>query len=145
MELDRGGLDAEGFVRLLAEHMPQVAKAGIEVPVLRPGFCRVRLPVGEDDLRAGGTLSGPTMFTLADLALYGAVLSRIGAVALAVTSTMTITFLRKPAPRPLLAEARIIRLGRRTAYGEILLFSEGEAEPVAHATGSYAIPGGAGG
>lgn len=128
------------FVAILAEHMPQVARAGIQVTGLERGRCRVVLPVGGDDLRAGGTLSGPTMFTLADLALYGAVLSCIGPEPLAVTSTMTITFLRKPRPLPLVAEARIVREGRRLAYGEIFLYSEGEEDPVAHATGSYAIP-----
>lgn len=138
-------LSAHAFTELLAEHMPQVGKAGLTVEEMGFGTCRIRLPVGADDLRAGGTISGPTMFSMADLALYGAVLSRIGPVALAVTSTMTITFLRKPGVKPLVAEGRVIRMGRRLAYGEISLFSDGEEEPVAHATGSYAIPSGAAG
>lgn len=145
MALDQSpgpALSAPEFSDLLAEHMPAVEKAGITVEAMEHGAARVRMPVSAEYLRAGGTISGPTMFTLADLALYGAVLSRIGPVALAVTSTMTITFLRKPALKPLIAEGRIIRLGRKLAYGEVNIFSEGEDEPVAHATGSYAIPGG---
>jgi acyl-coenzyme A thioesterase PaaI-like protein len=91
-------------------------------------------------VRPGGTVAGPALFALADVALYAAVLSRIGPVELAVTTSMTINFLRKPAPRPVIAEARLLQLGRRLAYGEVLLLSDGEADPVAHATGTYSIP-----
>jgi len=134
------GVTVEQFTAILDRYMPQVAKSGITVVEIRHGFCRVRVDPGGDDLRAGGTLSGPTMFALADLALYGAVLSVIGPVPLAVTSTITINFLRKPAPKPLLGEARIIRTGKRLSYGEVFILSVGEEDPVAHATGSYAIP-----
>ncbi len=133
-------LTVEGFADLLATHMPQVGKAGIRVAAMGEGTCTMRVEPSGDMIRAGGTLSGPSMFALADLALYGAVLSRIGAVPLAVTSQMSINFLRKPPVKPMVAEARLLRLGKRSAYGEILIFSEGEADPVAHATGSYAIP-----
>lgn len=136
-------LTASSFTKLLAQHMPHVERSGITVGAMDYGVCRIRMPVCADYLRSGGTLSGPTMFTLADLAFYGALMSRIGPVVLAVTSTMTITFLRKPALKPLLAEGRIIRVGRKLAYGDVSIFSEGEEEPVAHATGSYAIPSGA--
>jgi len=134
-------LGAREFQRLLHSQMPQTVKAGVTVEEMRHGLCRLRLPPNEDMIRPGGTVSGPSMFALADVALFGAVLSMIGPVALAVTSSMTINFLRKPAIQALVAEARIIRLGRRLAYGEVTLWSEGEEEPVAHATGSYAIPG----
>lgn len=134
-------LTVEGFEDLLATHMPQVARAGIRVAAMGAGSCILRVAPADDMIRAGGTLSGPSMFALADLALYGAVLSRIGAVPLAVTSQMSINFLRKPPVKPLIAESRLLRLGKRSAYGEILIFSEGQADPVAHATGSYAIPG----
>lgn len=136
-------LTASGFTKLLAQHMPQVERSGISVRSMDYGVCRLRMPVCGDYLRFGGSLSGPTMFALADLAFYGAVMSRIGPAMLAVTSTMTITFLRRPALKPLLADGRIFRVGRRLAYGDVSIFSEGEDEPVAHATGSYAIPGGA--
>lgn len=133
-------LSIEGFEELLDRYMPQVGKAGIRVSAMGAGTCTLRVDPNDDMVRAGGTLSGPSMFALADLALYGAVLSRIGAVPLAVTSQMSINFLRKPPVKPMVAEARLLRLGKRSAYGEILIFSEGEADPVAHATGSYAIP-----
>lgn len=133
-------LSVEGFEELLDRYMPQVGKAGIRVSAMGTGTCTLRVDPNDDMVRAGGTLSGPSMFALADLALYGAVLSRIGAVPLAVTSQMSINFLRKPPVKPMVAEARLLRLGKRSAYGEILIFSEGEADPVAHATGTYAIP-----
>ena len=98
------------------------------------------MKASEEMLRPGGTISGPAMFGLADVALYGAVLSMIGPVALAVTTNMNINFLRKPAPKDLLAEARILKLGKRLAVGEVTIWSEGEEEPVAHATGTYSIP-----
>ena len=89
-------------------------------------------------LRAGGTLNGPTMMTLADTALYAAVLTRIGLEPLAVTSDMSIHFLRKPQPAPLVATAKILRLGKRLAVGAVEIASEGQL--VAHATGTYALP-----
>jgi uncharacterized protein (TIGR00369 family) len=113
---------------------------------LGAGEALLRLDFHEHQLRAGGTLSGPTMFALADTALYAAVLTRIGMQPLAVTSDLSIRFLRKPEPKPLVARARLIRIGRRSAVGTIEIATEGEArgvlvEPlVAHATGTYAIP-----
>lgn len=98
-------------------------------------------PVGERELRPGGTVSGPVMMTLADVALYIAILARIGIVPLAVTTNLSINFLRKPrADRRLVARCRLMKLGRTLAVGEVWIFSEGEDEPVAHATGTYAIP-----
>ncbi|MEI7608033.1 MAG: PaaI family thioesterase, partial [Rhodospirillaceae bacterium] len=94
----------------------------------------------DDFVRPGGTVTGPAMFALADVALYGAVLSLIGRVELAVTTSMTVNFLRRPAPVAVVAEARILKLGKRLAYGEVMLWSEGEPEPVAHVTGTYSIP-----
>lgn len=138
--MSRSALSVEAFTTLLDTYMPQVSKSGIRVSGMGLGACTLRVEPNEDMVRAGGTLSGPSMFALADLALYGAVLSRIGMVPLAVTSQMSINFLRKPPVKAMVAEARLLRLGKRSAYGEILIFSEGEEDPVAHATGSYAIP-----
>jgi uncharacterized protein (TIGR00369 family) len=128
------------FDRIVRAGLPLVAVFGIETLELGPGTARLRLPGGRDHVRPGGTVAGPALFALADVALYAAVLSRIGPVELAVTTSMTINFLRKPAPRPVIAEARLLKLGRRLAYGEVLLLSDGEADPVAHATGTYSIP-----
>lgn len=103
---------------------------------------RLRMTTGERSLRPGGTVAGPTMFMLADTALYAAVLASIGPKALAVTTNMSINFLRKPAPVDLIAECRLLKLGKRLAVGDVTIFSEGEDEPVAQATGTYSIPSG---
>ena len=95
----------------------------------------VRLAYHPGHLRPGGTISGPAMFTLADLALYVAILHEIGKVKLAVTTNVSINFLRKPEPRDLIGRAKLMKLGKRLAVGEVALFSEGSDEMVAHATG----------
>jgi uncharacterized protein (TIGR00369 family) len=91
-------------------------------------------------LRPGGTISGPAMFSLADVAMYAAVLASIGPVAHAVTTNLTINFLRKPDQRDMIGEARLLKLGKRLAVGEIALCSEGETELAAHATATYSLP-----
>lgn len=97
--------------------------------------------VTEKDLRPGNTVSGPTMMTLADFALYVAILAEIGIVGLAVTTSMNINFLRKPeANKDLRGECRLLKVGKSIIYGEVLVYSEGVEEPVAHITGSYSIP-----
>lgn len=100
-----------------------------------------RLMVAEAHLRPGGTVSGPSMFALADLAIYCAILSRIGPVALAVTTNASIDFMRKPeADRDLLAECRVLKLGRMLAVAEALIYSEGSGQPVARCSMTYSIP-----
>ena len=125
---------------LIREGVPLVGAFGITIERLGAGTVRMRMPYKDDFVRPGGTVTGPAMFGLADVALYGAVLSLIGRVEMAVTSSMTINFLRRPAPVALSADCRILKIGRRLAYGEVILFSEGDPEPVAHATGTYSIP-----
>lgn len=132
-----GAAELEGLIR---EGVPLVGSYGVTVEALERGFVRFRMPYRDDFVRPGGTITGPAMFGLADVALYGAVLSAIGRVELAVTTSMTINFLRKPRPGAILADARVLKLGKRLAYGDILIFSEGEEDPVAHATGTYSIP-----
>lgn len=101
----------------------------------------LRLCAGERHLRPGGTISGPSMFAVADVAFYFALLSRIGPVALAVTTSASIDFMRKPAAgRDLLAEARILKLGRVLAVGDVMVRSEGVDAPVARASMTYSIP-----
>jgi uncharacterized protein (TIGR00369 family) len=104
------------------------------------GTCRVRLDAGAPHLRPGGTVSGPAMFTLADLAFYVAVLAALGPVALAVTTNLNINFLRKPAPGALFAHTRLLKLGQRLAIGEVTITAGNDPEPVAHVTGTYSIP-----
>ena len=97
--------------------------------------------IGEAELRPGGTVSGPVMMTVADVALYVGILARIGLVPLTVTTSLNINFLRKPsAERRILGRCRLLKLGKRLAVGEVWIESEGLDEPVAHATGTYAIP-----
>jgi len=100
----------------------------------------IRYAVTQDDLRPGGTVSGPTLMSLADTALYVAILGTIGIVPLAVTSSLTINFLRKPTPsQSIVAICKLMKVGKSLAVGEVALFSEGNDEPVAHAVGTYAI------
>lgn len=101
----------------------------------------LRLLATERHLRPGGTVSGPALFALADVAMYLAILSRIGPVALAVTTNCSIDFMRKPeAGRDVLAEARVLKLGRTLAVGDVLVFSQGKPEPVARASLTYSLP-----
>ncbi|MEO7937223.1 MAG: PaaI family thioesterase [Burkholderiaceae bacterium] len=105
------------------------------------GSATVRHPVGEAELRPGGTVSGPVMMTVADVALYVAILGEIGIVPLTVTTSLNINFMRKPASnRDILGVCKLLKLGRTLAVGEVTIYSEGEPVPVAHAVGTYAIP-----
>jgi len=102
---------------------------------------RVRIPVNVSHLRPGGTVSGPTMMSLADTAMYLALLGEIGPVLLAVTTNLNIHFVRKPEPeRDLIGECSIFKLGKKLAVGEVKIFSEGIDGVVAHATCTYSIP-----
>jgi uncharacterized protein (TIGR00369 family) len=107
---------------------------------VQAGASRVRMRFHAKNVRPGGTLSGPSMFTLADFAFYVAVMGAIGPVALAVTTNLNINFLRKPAQRDMIGVCRMLKIGKRLAVGEATLFSEGVDDPVAHVTGTYSIP-----
>jgi len=100
----------------------------------------VRMPWQELLRRPGGTICGPALMALADVTLYGVVLSMVGERALAVTTDMTIHFLSRPAPRDVLASGRLLKLGRRLAVGEVIMRSDGEARAICHGVGTYAIP-----
>ena len=125
----------------LVEIFPEAWKRGdYSVETVGPMRATVRLGYHPDHLRPGGTISGPSMFALCDLALYVAILNEIGRVKLAVTTSVTINFLRRPAPADLLGRAKLMKLGKRLAVGEVALYSQGQTEMVAHATGTYSIP-----
>jgi acyl-coenzyme A thioesterase PaaI-like protein len=101
----------------------------------------VKHPIGTDELRPGGTVSGPVLMTVADVALYIAILGEIGIVPLAVTTSLTINFLRKPsADKDIVGICKLIKVGRSLAVGEVALYSEGVEGMVAHAVGTYSIP-----
>jgi len=128
----------------LLREFPQLGIAGPEpsfiVEAVGPLSARMRLVFHERHVRPGGTLSGPAMFALADVTLYVAILAQIGPVGLTVTTNLNINFLRKPGPGDLIGECRLLKLGKRLAVGEVFLFSDGDGEAVAHATGTYSIP-----
>ena len=133
-------MNAAALTAFLERDFAQVA-AQFAVERVDEGQLVLRLRVTQLHLRPGGTVSGPSMFGLADVAIYLAILSKIGPVAQAVTTGATIDFLRRPAAgADLLAETRLLKLGRRLAVGEALLFSEGQDAPVARASMTYSIP-----
>lgn len=124
----------------LARAFPQVAE-DFAVEWLDGDRMAVRLKVADRHLRPGGTVSGPSMFALADVAVYLLILAQIGPVALAVTTNCSIDFMRKPeAGRDLIAEARLLKLGRVLAVGDVLITSDGSTAPVARAGLTYSIP-----
>lgn len=133
-------MDAAALTAFLAQDFGQVAE-DFSVDRADPAGVTLRLRVADRHLRPGGTVSGPSMFALADVAMYLALLSRIGPVALAVTTNCAIDFLRKPeAGRDLLGDARLLKLGRSLAVGDVMIRSVGKDEPVARASLTYAIP-----
>ena len=135
-------LNAEEVAAYLDEHFPQLLHDGREFVIeeVGPWSARVRMHFSERFLRPGGTISGPAQFMLADLSMYIALLGAIGPIGLAVTTNLSINFLRKPDQADMLGEAQILKLGKRLAVGEIALYSEGDEDPVAHATATYSIP-----
>ena len=135
-------MTVEQLANALSAEFPQLFKrdGGFTIEAVWHGGGRVRRVYDHSSLRPGGTVSGATMMELADFAMYVAVLASIGWVPLAVTTNLNINFLRKPAQRDLLAEVRLIKLGKRLAVGDIGIKSEGEEELVAHATATYSIP-----
>ena len=133
-------MDVAALTGFLERDFGQVA-GDFAVERLGPEGLVLRLRVAERHLRPGGTVSGPSIFALADVAMYLAILSRIGEVPLAVTTNASVDFMRKPAAgRDLLGEARLLKLGRSLAVGDVLVRSEGQAEPVARASLTYSIP-----
>ena len=130
----------EALAGYLAEVFPQV-RDDFVIEELAPMRIRVRMPVAERHLRPGGTVSGPSMFALADVSVYMAVLAMIGREALAVTTSCSIDFMRKPvAGADLICDCRLLKLGRVLAVGDCLIHSEGMAAPVARASMTYSIP-----
>ncbi len=133
-------MTVDEITTFLAEHFPQI-DGDFTVAEITDVGCNVVLNVAERHLRPGNTVSGPAMFALADVAMYIAVLSRIGPVGLAVTTNCSIDFMRKPAAGVnLIGEARLHKLGRVLAVGDVLIRSEGVAAPVARASLTYSIP-----
>ncbi len=135
-------MTAEAIEALLKAEFPQAffEGSGLSLERVEYGDIRVRKAFHEDHLRPGGTISGPTMMELADFAMYVAVFSAVGPQPLAVTTNLNINFLRKPAQADLIADARLMKVGKRLAVGEVSIYSDGDDEPVAHVTSTYSIP-----
>ena len=128
------------LVRFLDTEFVQ-AKDLCEIEEIGPMTGRFRMRPGEGNLRPGGTVSGPAMFALADVAVYLTLVAMIGPVALAVTTNASIDFMRKPqAGRDLIAETRLLKLGRVLAVGDVLIRADGSEDAVARATLTYSIP-----
>lgn len=133
-------MDIDGLQEFLHKEFPQVAEDFI-VEDLAPMAATIRLKPDVRHVRPGGTLSGPSMFALADVGVYLAILAMIGPEALTVTTNASLDFMRKPAPdSDLIAKVRLLKLGRVLAVGDVLIFSGGQEDPVARASLTYSIP-----
>lgn len=133
-------MNADEVTGYMSEVFPQSDQYGFNILALEAGSITVEMAVGDQHLRPGGTVSGPSMFALADCAAYLLVLSHAGKVALAVTTNLNINFLSKPQPGKLIADGKILKLGKRLAICEISIHSPNTSQLVAHATATYSIP-----
>ncbi len=133
-------LGTEELTALLAEIFPQVA-ADFRIEELSEDHIQMRLLVQDRHLRPGGTVSGPSLFALADVSLYAMLMARVGPKALAVTTSASIDFMRKPAAgQDVLADCKLLKLGRVLVVGDVLMRSEGSDKVVARASMTYSIP-----
>ncbi len=135
-----GKITVQEFDHIIETELPWAKDIGMITDSIGDGQAVLRLPFNDVMLRPGGTISGPTMMALADACMYAVILSAIGQVKLAVTTSFNINFLHRPAPGDLMAEGHILKLGKRLAVMDVTLHSDGHDEPVAHATGTYSIP-----
>jgi uncharacterized protein (TIGR00369 family) len=133
-------MNPDAFNRLSEAQLPLAFQLGFRAESIDDGAATVRMPFDDAILRPGGTISGPAMMGLTDFAMYAALMGAIGPVELAVTTNLNINFLRRPGQADVIADCRVLKLGKRLAVLEATLFSEGEDEPIAHATGTYSIP-----
>ena len=127
------------FTDFLEKEFPQVSKNFKILDISENNFSML-MKITSEHLRPGGTVSGPTMFLLADVTFYLATLNIIGPKSLTVTTNCSINFLRKPNEKDLISKARILKLGKTLSVGDVLIYSEGINEPVAHASLTYSIP-----
>lgn len=138
--MEQAKVSAEEFAEMARENVPLMGTLAMRVESVLPGAVTIRVPYRDEFIRPGGTISGPVMMAVADFAMYGVVLSLIGRVDLAVTTNFSVNFLRRPPLGDVVARARILKLGRRLAVGEVHLHAGEADELVAHATGTYSIP-----
>src|SRR5210317_1944616 len=128
----------EAFSAIIASELPSAAETGVYLKSIEHGQAEVVLPYSDHSLRPDGTIAGPFMMLLADVCMYAVVLSLLGEIKLAVTTSLNINFLRKPGQGELVGRGSVIKLGKRLAVIEVSIYSDEEI--VAHATGTYSIP-----
>jgi len=128
----------EKFNEIIKVELPSAAEAGIYLRDVETGKADLVLPYSKHSLRPGGTIAGPFMMMLADVCMFAVVLSMLGEIKLAVTTSLNINFLRKPSECELVAKGNIIKMGKRLAVVEVSIYSDEDI--VAHATGTYSIP-----
>jgi uncharacterized protein (TIGR00369 family) len=133
-------ISAEAFNALLTEKLPMGVALNIKALSIGKGSARLIMPFGPHLTRPVDVVCGPALMTLADVALYAAVLSAIGLQEMAVTSNLNISFLRKAERCDIIAEASLLKLGRRLAMGAVEMIAAGTDDLVAHVTATYAIP-----
>ena len=133
-------ISVEEFNDIIRAELSWAHEIGMHADWIGEGAAVLRLPYRETMLRPGGVISGPMIMALADASMYAVALSLIGKIKLAVTTSFNINFLYRASPADLLADGRILKLGKRLAVMEVSVHSEGREEPVAHATGTYSIP-----
>lgn len=136
-------LTLEEVSTLMKQHFPQVGDGGklILIDSVADRQARLRLPESFEHLRPGGTVSGPAMVMLADVAVYVAILATLGDSALqAVTTSLNVNFLKRPAPGELIAEAKLLKVGRRLVVGEVAISDAGGETLLAHTTATYVLP-----
>jgi len=133
-------LDAAEVERIIRDGVPMSEFASMRVESVSPGSALVRIVFQPWMIRPGGTVGGPVLMLAADSAMYAVVLAHIGNKPMALTTNLNINFLRRPEPVDVLAEGRLLKLGRRLAIAEVLIRSEGSDDLVAHVTGTYALP-----
>ena len=135
-------MNAAELDQYLRREFPQVFRdgSGLSIEETWHGGGRVRQTFDAQSIRPGGTISGPTMMALADFAMYVGILASLGPVPLAVTTNLNINFLRKPGARDLIAECRLLKIGKQLAVGEVTIRSDGRDDPVAHVISTYSIP-----
>ena len=131
-------ISLEEFNQLVQAELPWAAENDMELVSIEEGKATMRMPYQQNSIRPGGSISGPHMMMLADACMFAVVLSQLGKVKLAVTTSFNINFLRKPTECDLLAEGKMIKAGKRLAVMEVSIYSD--TEIVAHATGTYSIP-----
>lgn len=132
-------MSAAEILRFIEMNFPQ-GRSYCQIEELAEQSLRLRLPYSDNYLRPGGTISGPTLMTLADTATYFLILAMLGPVALAVTTSLHINFMRRPAPEDMIAKAKMLKLGRQLAVVEVYIEAAGSGDLVAQATVTYSIP-----